>query len=110
MAARTMEQHLLFLPYQIEVLSDIISLELTTLSQPAPPPPPPPPPPPSLAKKVQNEVMRVILGMTNDKAIQAMQHQLDLLSVKTEHKGEQGEAYLTAMQNPNSPLHDAVKL
>ena len=56
-----------------------------------------------------NEAMRVILGTTKDTPIETMCYLLDLPSMETRHKVEQVKAYLSAMQNPKNPLHDAVK-
>ena len=74
-------------------------LDLTTLSQS------------NLLKldRVQNEAVRVILGTTKDTPIEAMCYLPDLPSMETGHKMEQIKAYLSAMQNPKNPLHDAVR-
>ena len=58
---------------------------------------------------VQNEAMGVILGTTKDTPIETMRYLLDLPSIETRHKVVQVKAYLSAMQNPKNPLHDAVK-
>ena len=58
---------------------------------------------------VQNEAMRVILGTTKDTLIETMRYLLDLPSVETRHKVEQGKAYLNAKQNPKNPLHVSVQ-
>ena len=99
-ASKGIEQRHLFLLYQSVILSDIdYGLGLTTLSQS------------NLLKldRVQNEAMTVILGATKDTPIETMRYLLDLPSMETRHKVEQVKAYLTAMQNPKNPLHDAVK-
>ena len=59
--------------------------------------------------RVQNEAMRVILGIAQDTSIEAMHNLLDLPSMETRRKVEEVKAYLNAMQNPKNPLHDAVK-
>ena len=53
--------------------------------------------------------MRVILGRTKDTRMENIRYLLDLPSMETRHKVEQGKAYLSAMQNPKNRLHDAVK-
>ena len=100
MASKGIEQRHLFLLYQSVILSVIdYGLGLTTLSQS------------NLLKleSVQKEAMRVILETTKDTPIETIRYLLDLLSIKTRHKVEQVKAYLNAMQNPNNPLHDALK-
>ena len=100
MASKGVEQRHLFLLYQSVILSVVdYGLGLTTLSQS------------NLLKlyRVQNEAMRVILGTAKDTVIEAMRCLLDLSSMETRHKMEQVKAYLSAMQNPKNPLHDAVK-
>ena len=99
MASKGIERHL-FLLYQSVVLSVIdYDLGLTSLSQT------------NLLKldRVQNAATRVILGTTNDTPIEAMRYLLDLPSMEARHKVEQVKAYLSAMQNPKNPLHDADK-
>ena len=100
MASKGIEQRHLFLLFQSVILSVIdYGLGLTTLSQS------------NLLTldRVQNEAMRVILGTTKDTPIETMRYLLDLPSMETRHKVEQVKAYLSAMQNPKNPLHDAVK-
>ena len=58
--------------------------------------------------RVQNKAMRVILGTTKDTPIETMRYLLDLPSMETRHKVEQGKAHLSAMQNPKNPLQDDV--
>ena len=53
--------------------------------------------------------MRVILGTTKDTPTEVMRYLLDLPSMETRHKVDQVKTYLTTMQNPHNPLHDAVK-
>ena len=100
MATKGIKQQYLFLLYQSVILSVIdYVLGLTTLSQS------------NLLKldRVQNEAMRVILGTTKDTPIETMHCLLNLPSMETRHKVEQVKAYLSEMQNPKNPLHDAVK-
>ena len=99
MASKSVEQRHLFLLYQSVILSVIdCGLGLTTLSQS------------NLLKldRVQNEAMRIILG-TNDTPIETMCYLLDLPSMETRRNLELVKAYLSVMQNPKNPLHDAVK-
>ena len=93
-------QHHLFLLYQSVILSVIdYGLGLTNLSQSNL----------LMLDRVQNEAMKVILETTKDTPIEAMRYLQDLPSMETRHTVEQVKAYLDAMQNPNNPLHIAVK-
>ena len=56
--------------------------------------------------QIQKKAMRVILGTTKYTPIEAMRYLLDLPSMETRHKVEQGKAYFNAMQDPKNPLHD----
>ena len=99
MVAKGIEHHV-FRLYQNVILSVInYVLVLTALSQS------------NLLKldMVQNEAMRVILGTTQDTSIDVIHYLLDLPSMETRHKVEQAKANAIAMQNPQNPLHDAVK-
>ena len=49
---------------------------------------------------VRNETMRVVLGTTEDTPIEV---------TRIRRKVEQVKVYLSAMQNPKNPLHDAAK-
>ena len=51
----------------------------------------------------------MILGTTKDTPIEAMRYILDLPPMKTRQTVEQVKAYLKAAENPNNPLHGAVK-
>ena len=100
MASKGIEHRHLFLLYQSVILSVIdCGLGLSALSQS------------NLLKldRIQNEAMRVILGITKDTPMETMPYLLDLPSMETRHKVEQVKAYLNAMQNPKNPLHDAIK-
>ena len=61
--------------------------------------------------RVQNEAMRVILGITKDTCtpIETMRFILDLPPLQTTHKVEQVKVYFSAVGNPNNPLHEPVK-
>ena len=100
MDSKGSEQRHLFLLYQSVKLSVIdYGLGLTTLLQS------------NVLKldRVQNEAMRVILGTTKDASIKALRYLLELSSMEARHKVDQVKTYLNTMQNPNNPLHDAVK-
>ena len=53
--------------------------------------------------------MRVIWGSAKDTLVEAKHYLLDLPPMETRHKAEQVKVYLSVMQNPRNPLHDAVK-
>ncbi|NQZ78185.1 MAG: endonuclease/exonuclease/phosphatase family protein, partial [Ekhidna sp.] len=100
MAAKGIEQRLIFRLYQAVVVSVIeYGLGLTTLSQT------------TILKleRIQNEAMRLILGTTKDTPIETMRYLLDLPSMQARHKIEQVKAYFRALENPKNPLHEAVK-
>ena len=100
MAAKGIEQRHLFLLYQNVVfrVTDY-GLGLTTMAQT------------NLLKldRVQNEVIRVILGTTTDTPTETMRSVLGLQPLKTRQKVEQVKPYLSAVENPHNPLHEAVK-
>ena len=99
-AKKSNGQHHLFLLYQSVILSVIdYGLGLTTLSQSNL----------QTRDRVQNETIRVILGTTKDASIEAMRYLLDLSSMEARQKVEQVKTYLSAVQYPKNPLHDAVK-
>ena len=97
MASKGIKQCHLFLLYQSVLLSIIdCGLGLTTLSQS------------NLLKleRVQNKAMRT----TKDTPIETMHYTYWTCHPrKARHKAEQVKAHLNAMQNPNNPLHDALK-
>ena len=100
MATKGIEQCHLFLLYQSAVLSVIdYGRGLPTMAQT------------NLLKvdRVQNEAMRVILGTTKDIPIETMRFMLDLPPMQTRQNVEQVKAYFSAVENPHSPLHEAVK-
>ena len=51
--------------------------------------------------RIQNEVMRVILGTTKETPIETLHYLLDLLSLGTGNKVEHVKVYLNTIQNPN---------
>ena len=53
--------------------------------------------------RVRNEAMPVILGTTKDTTSETRR------SMQTRHKVEQVKAYFSAVENPYSPLHEAMK-
>ena len=57
--------------------------------------------------RVQNEAIRVILGAARDTPTDTMR--LDLPPMQTTPKVEQVKAYFSAVENPHSPFHKAVK-
>ena len=57
--------------------------------------------------RVQNEAIPVILGTTRDTPTDSMR--LDLPPMQTTSKVEQVKAYFSAVENPHSPSHNAVK-
>ena len=59
--------------------------------------------------RVRNEAMRVILGTTKDTPTETTRFMLDLPPMQTRQKVEQVKAYFSAVENPQNPLHDAVK-
>ena len=59
--------------------------------------------------RVQNEAMRVILRTTTDTPTETMRSVLGLQPLKTRQKVEQVKPYLSAVENPHNPLHEAVK-
>ena len=59
--------------------------------------------------RVQNEVMPVVLGTTTDTPTETMRSVLGLQPLKTRQKVEQVKPYLSAVENPHNPLHEAVK-
>ena len=100
MVAKGIKQCHLFLLYQsVIVCVTDYGLGLTTLLQLI------------LLKldRVQNEAMRVTLGTTKDTPIEAMCYLLDLPPMELRHKVEKVKVCLSAMQDPENPLHDAVK-
>ena len=100
MSIKGIEQNHLFLLYQRVVLSVTdYGLGLTTTAQK------------NLLKQdiVQNEAMRVILGTTTDTPTETMRSVLGLPPLQTRQKVEQVKPYLSAVENPHNPLHEAVK-
>ena len=100
MAAKGIKQRHLFQLYQSVVLSATdYGRGLPTMAQT------------NLLKvdRVQNEAMRVILGTTKDIPIETMRFMLDLPPMQTRQNVEQVKAYFSAVENPHSPLHEAVK-
>ena len=100
MSTKGIEQRHLFQLYQSIILSVIdYGLGLTTISST------------NLQKldRIQNEAMRIILGTTRDTPTEAMRHVLDLPPVETRQKIAQVKAYLSAVENPQNPLHKATK-
>ena len=59
--------------------------------------------------RVQNEAMRVILGTSKDIPTETMRFMLDLPPMQSRQRLEQVKAYFSAVDNPNNPLHKAVK-
>ena len=59
--------------------------------------------------RVQNEAMRVTLGTAKDTPIETIRFMLDLPPMQTRQKVEQVKAYFSAVENPHSPLQEAVK-
>ena len=53
--------------------------------------------------------MRVILATTKDTTTETTRFMLDLPPIQTRHKVEQVKAYVSAVENPHNPLHEAVK-
>ena len=97
MDSKGIQQHYLFLLYQSAILCVIYyGVGLTTLSQSNQ----------LKLDRVQNDIMRGILGTTKDTPTEAICYLLDLPSIDTRHKVDKVKAYLTVMQNP---LHNAVK-
>ena len=100
MASKGIEQRHLFQLYQSVVLSRMdYGLGLTTISST------------NLQKldRVQNEAMRTILGTTKDTPLEAMRYILDLPPMHSRQKVAQVKAYLSAVENPQHPLHEATK-
>ena len=100
MASKGIEQRHLFQLYQSVVLSIMdYGLGLTTISTT------------NLQKldRVQNEAMRTILGTTRDTPTEAMRYILDLPPMHSRQKVAQVKAYLSAVENPQNPLHEATK-
>ena len=95
MAAKGRKERHLFLLYQSVVFSVTdYGLGLTTMALLT-----------NLLKldRVRNEAMRVTLGTTKDTPIETRR------SMQTSQKVEQVKAYFTAVENPYSPLHEAMK-
>ena len=59
--------------------------------------------------RVQYEAVRVVLGTTKDTPTETMRSMLDLPPLQTRQKAEQVKPYLSAVENPHNPLHEAVK-
>ena len=100
MSVKGIEQNHLFLLYQSMVLSVTdYGQGLTTMAQT------------TLLKldRVQYEAVRVVLGTTRDTPIETMRSMLGLQTLLTRQKVEQVKPYLSAVENPHNPLHEAVK-
>ena len=59
--------------------------------------------------RVQNEVMRVILGTTKDTSSETTRFVIDLPPTQTRQKMTQVKAYFSAVENPHIPLRETVK-